>query len=55
METHVIPSDYSNAFQLDDGIWFVKVYFPTKALTDEWLKQRKTADEVAVELEDYIE
>ncbi len=54
METHVIPKDYEEpSYYRNDDSWVVCVVFPTFELAEAWTKQRRQADEIAVELEEY--
>lgn len=57
METHVIPHAYSEPAPQGSGdprnMTMIMVWFDNLSLAEEWLKQRKLADELAIELEDY--
>lgn len=58
METHIIPDEYRGPFasvssRIEDSGYYIHVKFLSKILAEEWLKQRKMADEIAVELEEY--
>ena len=55
METHIVPATYvllEDAFD-DNYPAYVEVYFKSKTLAEEWIKQRIMADEIADELETY--